>query len=169
MIQTSLHRLSASLVAITVAWQPLGALSAGYPTCKSVPGSPSWPSAESWHQLNASTGGRLLQPAPPGAVCHPGQPTFDAAKCPAVESGWRLYDFHQADAISSMWNQFNNDSCLPNASYPCSGQGYPVFVINATTAQHVKLGVDFGQPLASHMTLVSDTNTQLQQESTISD
>ena len=141
---SSLRQLSVFLPAIIVAWCPLGAAAAGHTTCKSVPGTPSWPSTELWNQLNASTDGRLLRPAPPGAVCHPGQPTYDAGQCPAVESGWKVYDFHSADPVSSMWNQFNNDSCLPNASYPCSRQGYPQFVINATTAQHVKLGVDFG-------------------------
>src|SRR3569833_166632 len=73
-----------------------------HPSCKSVPGSASWPSVESWSRLNESTGGRLLRPTPPGAVCHPGQPTYDAAKCPGVTSAWRTHEFHQADPVSSM-------------------------------------------------------------------
>lgn len=115
------------------------------PSCKAVPGTHDWPSEHSWKRLNESTGGRLLRPPPPGAVCHPGQPTYDAAKCPAVQSGWGTYQFHSDDPISSMWNQYNNDSCIPDPSDPCSGEGYPLFVINATTAEHVKLGVDFGE------------------------
>ena len=122
------------------------------PSCKAVPGTSDWPSASAWDSLNESTGGRLLQPPPPGAVCHPGQPTYDDAKCPAVKSGWSTYEFHSDDPISSQWNQYNNDSCLPDPSDPCSGEGYPVFVINATTAEHVKLGVDFG---AYPLTLLS--------------
>ncbi|KAF2164919.1 hypothetical protein M409DRAFT_24821 [Zasmidium cellare ATCC 36951] len=39
----------------------------------------------------------------------------------------------------------NNDSCLPNASAPCSGLGYPVYVVNATSADHVKLAIDFAR------------------------
>ncbi|KAH8907907.1 FAD-binding domain-containing protein [Coniochaeta sp. PMI_546] len=114
-------------------------------SCKAIPGTPSWPSPISWARLNESTGGRLLQPPPPGAVCHPGQPTYNPAACPDVQAGWSTYDFHQRDPVSSMWNQYNNDSCLPESSYPCSGQGYPIFVINATTADHVKLGVRFAR------------------------
>ena len=145
-MQVFFHRLAVLLPAISVAWSPFGAVAAdNRPACKSTPGTASWPSVDSWNRLNVSTGGRLLRPTPPGAVCHPGQPTYNATKCPDVQSGWKVYEFHQADPVSSMWNQFNNDTCLPNASYPCSGQGYPFFVINATMARHVKLGVDFGK------------------------
>ncbi|KAK3365215.1 hypothetical protein B0T24DRAFT_652315 [Lasiosphaeria ovina] len=113
------------------------------PLCKVIPGTLNWPSAESWNRLNEPTGGRLLRPPPPGAVCHPGQPTYDAAECPAVLAGWSTFEFHQADPISTDWNQWNNDSCLPQQADPYSGQGYPVFVINTTTPEHIKLGVNF--------------------------
>ncbi|KAK3943095.1 6-hydroxy-D-nicotine oxidase [Diplogelasinospora grovesii] len=115
------------------------------PPCKAIPETADWPSTASWARLNESTGGRLLRPPPPGAVCHPGQATYNATECPLVQSGWSTYDFHQADPVSTDWNQWNNDSCLPQEGYQCSGQGYPVFVVNATTAQHVKLGVDFAR------------------------
>ncbi|KAL2017376.1 hypothetical protein VTK56DRAFT_2256 [Thermocarpiscus australiensis] len=117
----------------------------GHTTCKAIPGTPGWPSAETWARLNESVDGRLLQPSPPGAVCHPGQPTYNATACVAVQAAWPTYEFHQADPVSTDWNQFNNDTCLPLEGYPCSGQGYPVFVINATTARHVKLGVEFAR------------------------
>ncbi|KAK3363439.1 hypothetical protein B0T25DRAFT_445124 [Lasiosphaeria hispida] len=111
--------------------------------CKAVPGTPNWPSPASWARLNESTGGRVLQPSAPGAVCHPGQPDYNAAECAAVRNGWKTYEFHQADPVSVDWNQWANDSCLPFDGDPCSHQGYPVFVVNASTARHVKLGVDF--------------------------
>ncbi|KAI9151986.1 FAD-binding, type 2 [Paramyrothecium foliicola] len=47
--------------------------------------------------------------------------------------------------MSVMWNQYTNDSCLPNPLYPCSDKGYPAFVLNASTSEHVKLGVDFAR------------------------
>lgn len=112
--------------------------------CKAVPGTPGWPSPDSWAALNASTGGRLLQPLPPGAVCHPDQPDYNATQCLQVQQGWTLSPFHDNDPVSVGSIEFTNDSCLPLATYPCSSEGYPVFVINATTADHVKLGVDFG-------------------------
>ena len=121
------------------------------PSCKAVPGTRGWPSSQDWARFNESLAGRLLQPPPPGAVCHPGQASYNAAECPAVQAAWSTYEFHQANPISMDWNQWTNDSCLPRESAPCSGQGYPVFVVNATEARHVQLGVQFGehqQPLA---------------------
>lgn len=115
------------------------------PFCKAVPNTPSWPSPSSWARLNASTGGRLLRPPPPGAVCHPDQSTYNTTACPSVQAAWSTYDFHQRDPVSSMWNQYNNDTCLPLPGYPCSGVGYPVFVVNATIPQHVKLAVQFAR------------------------
>lgn len=112
--------------------------------CKTYPGSPDWPAADAWSKLNDDLGGRLLQPPPPGAVCHPGQPTYDPRKCDAVRAGWVTYDFHLESPISVMWNNWSNDTCLPDAAYPCSPDGYPAYVVNASTAEHVKLGVDFG-------------------------
>ncbi|KAM0598526.1 hypothetical protein ACHAPN_002189 [Verticillium nonalfalfae] len=63
--------------------------------------------------------------------------------CPSVEAAWSVYEFHTGHPISVMWDNFSNDSCLPNPSYPCSPAGYPPYVVNATTAEHVKLGIDF--------------------------
>lgn len=115
------------------------------PSCKAVPGTPSWPSTRDWNRLNESLAGRLLQPTPPGAVCHPGQGSYNPTECEAVRKGWPTYEFHQADPVSVDWNQWTNDSCLPFENTPCSGQGYPVFVINATEPRHVQLGVQFGE------------------------
>jgi hypothetical protein len=127
------------------------------PSCKAVPGTPAWPSTQDWDRLNDSLAGRLLQPTPPGAVCHPGQGTYDATECEAVRKGWSTYEFHQADPISVDWNQWTNDSCLPFENTPCSGQGYPVFAINATEPRHVHLGVQFGEatPANNHYSAVS--------------
>ncbi|KAK3310815.1 uncharacterized protein B0T15DRAFT_50990 [Chaetomium strumarium] len=113
--------------------------------CKAVPGTPGWPSARDWAALNESLAGRLLQPPPPGAVCHPGEESYDATECSAVRAAWSSYEFHAANPISADWNQWTNESCLPQEGAPCSGKGYPVFVINATEARHVQLGVQFAR------------------------
>ncbi|KAL2132918.1 hypothetical protein VTI74DRAFT_3167 [Chaetomium olivicolor] len=118
---------------------------AGNPSCKAVPGTPGWPSPQDWARLNESLAGRLLQPSPPGAVCHPGQATYNATECPAVRAAWSTYEFHQADPVSMDWNNWANDTCLPQEGAPCSPQGYPVFVINATEPRHVQLGVQFAR------------------------
>ncbi|KAH6657041.1 hypothetical protein BKA67DRAFT_514826 [Truncatella angustata] len=113
--------------------------------CKATPGTTSWPSEVSWSQFNQSLGGGLLRPPPPGAVCHPGQSTYDAERCDAVATAWRTYDFHSQDPVSNMWNQYSNDSCLPNVTYPCSDAGYPTYAVNATEAEHVRLSFRFAQ------------------------
>jgi hypothetical protein len=46
-----------------------------------------------------------------------------------------------------MWDNFANWTCLPDPNAPCTGKGYPAYVINATTTEHVKAGVDFGKLL----------------------
>ncbi len=121
--------------------------------CRAVPGTADWPGPEAWARLNVSTGGRLLQPSPPGAVCHPSQPSYNSALCPSVQEAWNFYPFHNDNPISVGSNEFTNDSCLPYTNYTCSLNGYPVFVINATTAEHAKLAVDFGGLLPLAMVL----------------
>ncbi|KAI1120993.1 FAD-binding domain-containing protein [Nemania abortiva] len=113
--------------------------------CKSIPSTPSWPSEGSWARFNQSIGGKLLKPVPPGAVCHSQEPTYNPSQCTIVDSTWYTYDFHQADPVSNMWQQYNNDTCLIDPDTPCSGSGYPAYVVNATTAMDVKLGIDFAR------------------------
>ncbi|KAI0172632.1 FAD-binding domain-containing protein [Hypoxylon sp. FL1284] len=114
--------------------------------CKVLPGSAKWPCEETWAQFNQSTGGKLLQAGAPGAVCHPGQPVYNADQCAAVLTAWPTYDFQTNDPVSNAWNQYNNDTCLPDVpDAPCSASGYPAYVVNATTAQDVKLSLDFAR------------------------
>lgn len=113
--------------------------------CKAVPGSRDWPSDSEWAKLNRTLGGQLIKPVPPGGVCHPTYPTFDPVACPAVALGWLTNAFHAADPVSSTENNWNNDTCLPVPTVPCSGDGYPRYVVNATNAEHVQKGVDFAR------------------------
>lgn len=57
------------------------------------------------------------------------------------------FEFHSADPISSAFNNWNNDSCLPIPYLPCSGEGYgySVYVVNATTAEHFQRTVPFAR------------------------
>lgn len=113
--------------------------------CKSTPGSEGWPSDAEWAQLNYTLSGRLIKTVPPGAVCHPEKSTFNAAMCPAVQAGWNTSIWHTHNPVSSVQNNWNNDTCLPESTDPCSGKGYPVYVVNATCADDVKKGVDFAR------------------------
>ncbi|KAI3321641.1 FAD-binding domain-containing protein [Xylariaceae sp. AK1471] len=118
----------------------------GSRACKAFPGTTAWPSEETWTKFNQSTGGILIKPGPPpGAVCHPGEPTWNPDQCAIVTAAWKTYDFHQNDPVSNMWQQFNNDTCLVDPDTPCSPAGYPAYVVNATTAMHVKLSLDFAR------------------------
>jgi hypothetical protein len=116
-----------------------------HPECKAIPGSSDWPSDDEWAKLNTSISGRLLKPPPPGAVCHPDQPTFDAASCHIVAADWLTSAWQANDPVSTICNNFNNDTCLPDPRYPCSSEGYPIYVVNATCAEDVKHGVDFAR------------------------
>ncbi|KAM6514032.1 hypothetical protein FALCPG4_015212 [Fusarium falciforme] len=113
--------------------------------CKAFPGTSDWPSKSQWNHLNETLGGRLLQPTPPAAVCHTDWPNYDSQACSQVKSNWSIYEYHTENPISVMWDQFTNDTCLPDGEFPCSADGYPAYVINVTTTEHVKLGINFAR------------------------
>jgi hypothetical protein len=119
-------------------------VSAESPICKASPSS-NWPSLFQWAALNASVSGRLLKPPPSGAVCYPDQSTYNVTECPTTLNGWNTLPLHTEDPISSAWDNWNNDSCLPTLPSPCSGEGYPVYVINATCKEDIKAGIDFAR------------------------
>jgi hypothetical protein len=125
--------------------QALSLTLATQPQCKAIPGTNSWPSDAEWSNLNQSISGHLLKPVPPAAACHSDQSQYNLTACAAINASWTLNTFHAADPISSMENNWNNDSCLPNTADPCSGKGYPVYVVNATCVDDVKKGVDFAR------------------------
>lgn len=113
--------------------------------CKTTPSSPSWPNITTWNALNATLSGRLLHPLPPASACHASFPTYNNETCTTVTNSWSDFTFHQNNPISTAWNNMNNDSCLPDPLAPCSGTGYPIYVVNATTAEDVKIAIDFAR------------------------
>ncbi|KAI1809726.1 FAD-binding domain-containing protein [Poronia punctata] len=113
--------------------------------CKAFPGTDSWPSRETWSRLNQTLGGKLLAPTPPAAACHKEQATFDLNLCASIGKEWTDDAFHTENPISSMWQQYNNDTCLPSQDTPCSPTGYPAYVVDARSASDVKKGIDFAR------------------------
>ena len=113
--------------------------------CKEYPGSPHWPSLEQWKNLNESVSYQLLQPLPPAAACHPNEATFNNATCAVIAAEWTNSSFHAANPISVMDNYWSNDSCLPSPANPCSGEAYPIYVVNASTPELVKIAIDFAR------------------------
>jgi hypothetical protein len=51
--------------------------------------------------------------------------------------------------VSVMGDVWANWTCLPDPDLPCSASGYPSYVVNASTAEHVKAGIDFGKKIES--------------------
>lgn len=118
-------------------------LSSSRPQCKTTPDSKEWPSDNEWAGLNRSISGQLIKTVPPGAVCHPDQAAFDVLACPSVIAGWKTSVWHTNNPVSSVQDNWNNDTCLPNPITSCSGAGYPIYVVNATCAEDVKWGIEF--------------------------
>jgi hypothetical protein len=115
-------------------------------TCKAIPGTPSWPSSQAWAALNNTVAGKLIASIPPGGVCHPGQLNYNNASCATVANLWTTsWEFHQDNPVSSAYNNWNNDTCLPSPDVPCSDLGYPVYVVNASLPEHVQAGVNFAR------------------------
>lgn len=113
--------------------------------CKPVPGGPRWPAVADWNTLNETINGRLIKAVPPGAVCQPSSPTYDNVTCASLSTGptlWGSSEWHAKNPISP---NYNDDTCLPDATAPCSADRYPAYVVNATTAAHVQAGVRFAK------------------------
>lgn len=106
--------------------------------CKTTPSSADWPSTAAWAALSSSVSGHLIKTVPPGAVCHPDQPTYNPVTCPIVQAGFLTSVWHTKDPVSSIVNNWNDDTCLPLAKVPCSGEGYPIYVVNAISKEDVK-------------------------------
>ncbi|KAJ6016193.1 hypothetical protein N7540_010784 [Penicillium herquei] len=133
--------------------------------CKSTPNDAFWPSILKWNKLNETLSGRLLHPSPPASSYHSSH-TGSNETCANVKNSWNSFSFHQDNPISTAWNNMNNDSCLPDASAPCSGLGYPVYVVNATSAQHVKLAVDFARDYNVRLNVKASGHDYIKRSST---
>jgi hypothetical protein len=62
-----------------------------------------------------------------------------------VQAGWLLAEWHTQNPVSVIEDNWVNDTCLPDPTLPCSSEGYPIYVVNATTAEHMKKGIDFAR------------------------
>jgi hypothetical protein len=122
----------------------LPVLCRGTPTssCKPTPSSSDWPSAADWQALNKSVSGNLIATNPPGAVCHPPLSQFNNTSCALLAKQWANSSFHASDPVSV---DFNDDTCLPSPTAPCSGAGYPVYVVKAIKASDIQEAVVFAR------------------------
>ena len=142
-----------------------GTFAACNTACKAYPGTPSWPSADSWSRFNDTVEGRLIRPLPPAATCHQGQPNYDPEACKTLQQDWKTYQWHAENEVSVMWDNWANFTCLPDPEKPCSGDAYPAYVVNATKSEDVKAGVDFGK--CAELLVSNAPNTRVARENNI--
>ena len=116
--------------------------------CRAVPSGPGWPSADRWAALNSTVGGRLIVPVPPAAPCHAEQPSYNETTCANLKAAFKTYELYVDIPVGSQVPGWDNDTCLPLETAPCSAAGYPAYVINATSATDVKASVDFSKTKA---------------------
>lgn len=136
-----MSRLSFILFLLSNATSDIVTGSAQY--CKPVPGGAKWPSVADWNALNRTIEGRLIAPTPPGAVCQPTSASYNEDACTRlVAFNWGSSEFHAQNPVSV---DYNDDTCLPNAMAPCSGDGYPEYVVNATKRSDVQAAVKFAK------------------------
>ncbi|KAL2843346.1 FAD/FMN-containing dehydrogenase [Aspergillus pseudoustus] len=127
-------------------------------TCKCLPSESCWPSDLEWESLNATIGGRLIHSVPPGSVCYPERPNYNATACDEVVAAWTTSKFHSSNPVSIDSPVWTNNSCnpiFPNGTSVtgdqhagergCSIGSYPVYVVNATQTSHVQAALEFAQ------------------------
>ncbi|KAF2841072.1 FAD/FMN-containing isoamyl alcohol oxidase-like protein MreA [Patellaria atrata CBS 101060] len=117
--------------------------------CKAFPGDSKWPSKSRWEALDDSMGGALLPGVPPQAVCYPGE-YFSSAKCNQVRVNSRNGNFFTDDPTLTMAQWATGNSCpVPTRTVPedgvCSLNGYPAYVVNATSVKQIQLAVNFAR------------------------
>lgn len=115
-------------------------------TCREHPGSDGWPSLDDWTMFNSSLGGVLLQPAPPAAVCYPG-PSRDMTKCISLLFSSFDSRFYLNDPLTVL-TEWPQGSTCPATFTPvgsCTQGGFPVYVVNVTTVQHIQATVNFAR------------------------
>ncbi|KAH9204370.1 hypothetical protein DL95DRAFT_496590 [Leptodontidium sp. 2 PMI_412] len=126
--------------------------------CKCSPSEACWPSISEWDSLNDTISGHLIRSVPPGSVCYPAQPNYNAEACNLVLASWNSSAFHSSDPISIDSPVWANNSCNP--IYPngtsvagdpnagetgCSIGAYPVYVVNTTEANDVQVALKFAK------------------------
>lgn len=108
--------------------------------CKPLPSSPQWPSIEQWQALNESISGKLHVPSPLGADCH--NVPFDDISCAAVGAQWMNSSWHAENPWSA---DYNDNTCLPDSTAPCSAAVYPAYVVEAHGVSDVQAAVNFAR------------------------
>jgi FAD/FMN-containing dehydrogenase len=54
-----------------------------------------------------------------------------------VQDAWKSSEFHANHPTSTLWTNVNGYSCEVDASSACGSGGFPLYVLNASTAAQV--------------------------------
>ncbi|KAL7760906.1 hypothetical protein ACKLNR_007441 [Fusarium oxysporum f. sp. zingiberi] len=114
-----------------------------------------WPSRGTWNSLNSTVEGHLIRYTPPGAVCYKSHPNYSHEACGKVIKEWPESKFHSSDP-ASLHTEWANAGCTPvyengtsiygdpkDGEQGCSNGALPIYVVNATTADHVVAALTF--------------------------
>ena len=118
--------------------------------CKAFPGNADWPHDDVWKALAVSLNGTLLKPAPVSSVCYntTTYANYNAASCTNITRGWATEFVRMDDPIEPVSPMFEGLTCLPptpGVASTCTQGGYPVYVVNVSTAAHVQAAVNFAR------------------------
>ncbi|KAL4778071.1 hypothetical protein BJX76DRAFT_344224 [Aspergillus varians] len=113
--------------------------------CHCLPGDSCWPSADQWHVLNSTVGGRLIATVPVGSPCH--DPTYNETACAELQADWSYPQTHYVSSSSIMQQYFANRSCDPftDRSSPCQLGNYVSYAVDVRTGNDVALAIKFAQ------------------------
>ncbi|KAI0888068.1 FAD-binding domain-containing protein [Annulohypoxylon maeteangense] len=118
------------------------------PECREYPGSSNWPLEEEWLLLNQSLGGALIKGVPPAAVCYDGS-FKDEAACTFLVRNSSMNRFYINNPVTVLSEWGEGDTChatlQPQSGDTCTQGAFPTFVINATTARQIQIGVNFAR------------------------
>ncbi|KAH7388921.1 FAD binding domain-containing protein [Cadophora sp. MPI-SDFR-AT-0126] len=115
--------------------------------CKAFPGTSTWPIESEWDKLNGSLSGALLKPAPPASVCYDGT-LKDPAACTFLLKNASSTRFYLDNPLTVLTEWPQGDTCYATADpqgATCTQGGFPVYVVNATTVEHIQLAVNFAR------------------------
>lgn len=118
--------------------------------CKAFPGNADWPHDDVWKELAASLNGTLLKPAPVSSVCYNATTyaNYDVASCANITQGWATEFIRMDHPVEPVSPMFEGLTCLPptpGVASTCTQGGYPVYVVNVSTAAHVQAAVNFAR------------------------
>ncbi|KAI1075204.1 hypothetical protein F5B20DRAFT_585609 [Whalleya microplaca] len=116
------------------------------PRCRISPDDPAWPSETEWSRLNTSIDGVLLKPKPAAAVCYQG-PDFDSEQCQFLVNSAAQTRFWLDEPLVALAQWTQGSTCVASLTPEgnCTQGGFPVYVVNATSAKHIQAAVNFAR------------------------